>query len=655
MVRRFRRELDVLARMDHPGIARVYDAGLSESGQPFFVMELVEGTPIDLYCQARGLGIEARLRLLAAVCDAVQHAHAKSVVHRDLKPSNVLVVETEGSPRPVIIDFGIAKALDDPARPDLTTAGALTALGTPAYMSPEQTIPAATDIDTRTDVYSLGVLLYQLITGEPPFTMEQAQREAGGDILRLIRESETPRPLSRPCDQTLGGRLPRELDWITLRCLAKRPGDRYQTAAELGEELRRLWRGEPVAVGPPSAWYRASRLVRRRPLLSTMAGAVLLAVIIGGSLASIGLVQAERARQAEAARLAEAEEVAGFFEGALTSIEVGEAAGEERRALAGLVDQVTRGLDEGESYSARVELRLRRTLRGAYDSLGVPEQSVEQSRRIMELVTTVYGGRSIAVAEERLEQWDRYVVLDMRDELLGEGDQQIELAESVAGKYSELALNSRRRVALTLEQRGRYEEAERAYRSLIADREAAAGPTDPALQRDLRGLAVLLARTGREDESFALFNRIYEIQCRTLPPDEFDRVLTRLNIAVGRGDRGEYEAAVSELRAVIEIWTATRGLDDRWTAWAYYALSEVHARRGDTQKQIEVLEEAVALLRARRERGQSTEWARDLVPRLATALRGTKRGEAAKALIEEWGMSPTTEHIESFQRQAPHQ
>lgn len=643
MVRRFRRELDVLSRMEHPGIAKVFDAGITSGNQPYFVMELVEGTPIDVYCREHALRIEERLRLIAEVCDAVQHAHAKSVVHRDLKPANVLVVETDGSVRPVVIDFGIAKALDDPARPDLTTAGALTALGTPAYMSPEQTIPAGRDIDTRTDVYSLGVILFQLVTGVTPFTIERAKREAGGDLLRLIRESEPPRPLSLPSDGALGGRLPRELDWIILRCLAKRPAERYQTAAELGEELRRLLRGEPVAVGPPSAWYRTTRLLRRHPLVSTLMGALLLAIVVGGSLASVGFVQAEQARRAEGRRLAESEAVANFLQDVLTGIDAGEAAGAERAALVGLVDRAADKLDGSSGFTPEIELRLHRTLRGAYTALGEPERCVEHSRRIVLLVAELHGIRSGEVAKERLQLWSWYVYLAMLDDLLAEGEEQISAAELVAGKTSDLAFDSRRYVALALEQRSRFEEAEEAYRLLIADRRTARGPEDPDLLQDLGNLSVLLGRTGRGDEAFELQLGIYEAQLRTLPPSDFPTTRSRLNLASLYNDRGEHEFAVAEARAVIGIWREQRGVDDRWTMWAFHILAQIYHTNGSSDDAIAVLSEAVDALSARRDSGRSTEWARDIVPRLATLLRERGDGGEAASLLQEWGLPDPAE------------
>jgi Tol biopolymer transport system component/tRNA A-37 threonylcarbamoyl transferase component Bud32 len=276
---RFESERQALALMDHPAIAKVFDAGTSDDGRPYFVMEHVAGPPITEYCDQRRLGSKQRLELFAEVCDAIQHAHTKGILHRDIKPTNVLVTEAEGRPRPKVIDFGIAKALHQ----KLTEKTLYTALGvlvgTPGYMSPEQAAPTPLDVDTRTDVYSLGVLLYELLVGSPPFESRRLREAGWAEMLRIIQEEEPARPSARVTTQTKAGtdvagrrgteagRLARELrgdlDWIALKALEKDRSRRYQSALGLADDVRRHLADEPVTAGPPSSLYRLSKAVRR--------------------------------------------------------------------------------------------------------------------------------------------------------------------------------------------------------------------------------------------------------------------------------------------------------------------------------------------------------------------------------------------------------
>jgi eukaryotic-like serine/threonine-protein kinase len=318
---RFDAERQALALMDHPNIARVYDGGTTDAGQPFFVMELVEGEPITDYCDRKRLPVRARLELFVAVCQAVQHAHQKGIIHRDLKPSNVLVTEVDGRPMPKVIDFGVAKATEfSLTDQSLGDTGAI--VGTPTYMSPEQADPSSMDIDTRTDVYALGVILYELLVGSPPLDARDFKRGAILEMLRMVREVDPPSPstkvstaealpsiaASRGVEPThLKRSLQGDLDWVVMKALEKDRTRRYETANGFAADILRHLAHEPVVAAPPSRAYRLRKFVRKHRGAVIAAGMVLLSLLVGIAGTTAGMIRAEsRRKETEAARLAEA-------------------------------------------------------------------------------------------------------------------------------------------------------------------------------------------------------------------------------------------------------------------------------------------------------------------------------------------------------------
>ena len=276
VVARFEAERQALAIMDHPNIAKVHDGGATPSGRPYFVMELIKGMPITDFCDQSHLTPRQRLELFLPVCHAVQHAHQKGIIHRDLKPSNVLVVMHDMTPVPKVIDFGVAKALGQELTEKTLHTGLAQMIGTPLYMSPEQAGQSALDIDTRSDIYSLGVLLYELLTGTTPITKERFQRAAYDEIRRIIREETPPRPSARLSDSkdslpSISARRDIEpakltklvrgdLDWIVMKALEKDRNLRYETANGLAMDVQRYLGEEPVLACPPSAGYRLRKL-----------------------------------------------------------------------------------------------------------------------------------------------------------------------------------------------------------------------------------------------------------------------------------------------------------------------------------------------------------------------------------------------------------
>ena len=324
IIARFEAERQALALMDHPNIAAVLDAGTTDGGRPYFVMELVKGAPITEYCDAHKLGIRERLELFIPVCQAVQHAHQKAILHRDLKPSNILVTEVDGKPAPKVIDFGIAKALGTTREEMLQASLALTregmVVGTPQYMSPEQA-GSVPDVDTRSDVYTLGVILHELLTGQTPLSREELRQAAFDEMLRLIREGEIKRPSSRLAPITeavnllaqerntepkkLGHALRGDLDWILLKTLEKDRTRRYETANAFAQDLRSHLQNEPVSAGPPSAGYRLGKLVRRNRSAFAAAAAILLLLAAGITISTWEAVRATHAESLANTRLQE--------------------------------------------------------------------------------------------------------------------------------------------------------------------------------------------------------------------------------------------------------------------------------------------------------------------------------------------------------------
>ncbi len=322
---RFDAERQALAVMDHPNIARVYDGGTTAAGRPFFEMELVDGVPITEYCDRKRLSVQARLELFVAVCQAVQHAHQKGIIHRDLKPGNVLVTEVDGRPGPKVIDFGVARATEQKLT-DLSLVETGAIVGTPAYMSPEQADPSTKDIDTRTDVYALGVILYELLAGSPPIDAKQFRRGAFLEMLRMVREIDPPRPSTRvstsdalPSIAASRGIEPSQLkqllrgdlDWIVMKALEKDRARRYETANGFAADVLRHLAYEPVLAAPPSRAYRVRKFVRKHRGAVVAVSLVVLALLAGIAGTTWGLIRAGRAWAAEAQRVKERDAALG--------------------------------------------------------------------------------------------------------------------------------------------------------------------------------------------------------------------------------------------------------------------------------------------------------------------------------------------------------
>lgn len=368
VIARFEAERQALALMDHPSIARIFDAGATESGRPFFVMELVKGVPITEYCDECNLTTRERLQLFVTVCHAVQHAHQKAVIHRDLKPSNILVAIQDGHPAPKIIDFGVAKSLNQQLSENTFPTGFGQFIGTPLYMSPEQAELSRMGADTRSDIYSLGVLLYELLTGTTPFGKDRLHGATFDEMQRILREEDPPRPSARI--RTLAADAlstvverrrtePRrliqavrgELDWIVMKCLDKDRNRRYATAAELGADVSRYLHNEPITAAAPSRFYRAGKFIRRNKLPVAAAAAIVLGLVAGSIGMVVGLVSQSRQRAEARFNLATSLHSQGRYREAETLYRKG-------------IESAGSGSAEDRQRSARMLLRLAEVVNG---------------------------------------------------------------------------------------------------------------------------------------------------------------------------------------------------------------------------------------------------------------------------------------------------
>jgi tetratricopeptide (TPR) repeat protein/tRNA A-37 threonylcarbamoyl transferase component Bud32 len=475
---RFEQERQALALMDHPNIAKVLDAGVSETGQPYFVMELIKGVPLTRYCDEARLTVRQRLELFIPICQAVQHAHQKGIIHRDLKPSNLLVTLCDGKAMAKVIDFGVAKATGPHLTADSVYTEVGTMVGTLEYMSPEQAQLNNLDIDTRSDIYALGVLLYELLTGSVPFSRRELRSAAYDEMVRILKEVEPPSPSTRlsssdslPSVAAVRQTEPRkltslvkgDLDWIVMKCLEKDRSRRYETANGLALDLKRYLDDEPVLAGPPSTAYRLRKFVRRNKGPVVAAGLVLVALLVGMVGTTWGLVWANEARQAEAEQRALAE-------------------ANEHKALASAAqEQAAKKAAEGERDRAT--------------------QARDRTRQVLEQMTSEITGDSLATQTELSAEQKKFLteVLQYYREFAGEKADGKEARERTAKAAFRVGLIESR-LGLKEESTAAFRQGRDEYAKLAAE-----FPAVPAYREELANshfqLALVLKHLSKPNES----------------------------------------------------------------------------------------------------------------------------------------------------------
>jgi eukaryotic-like serine/threonine-protein kinase len=625
---RFGAERQALALMDHPNIAKVFDAGTTDAGRPYFVMELVKGIPITKFCDERRLTLRERLELAIPVCQAVQHAHQKGIIHRDLKPSNVLIALYDGKPVPKVIDFGVAKATGSRLTDETlyTEFGAV--VGTLEYMSPEQAELNQLDIDTRSDIYSLGVLLYELLTGSTPLERKRLNEVLFLEILRVIREDESPRPSMRlstteglasiaACrniePRRLSGLVRGELDWIVMKALEKDRNRRYETANGLAADLRRYLDDEAVQACPPSVRYRLSKIARKHRAALATTAALALMLLLGTTVsawqafvatrAQAAAIKAEGIAREERDRAIKAEgQASSSAKQAQTEAAIARAvnqflqkdllaeaapkqnARDRQVTVEELLNKAAARIAGKFDDNPAVEAAIRQTVGDAYMELGLYTQGQPHMERALELrrrelgpehretLTSMNNLAALYEAQGQYEKAERLFTqaLDAHRRLLG-----IEHPDT---------LKSMNNMAFLYEGRGQYEKAEPMYLQMLEVKRRVLGAEHPETLKSMNNLAALYAARGQVAKAETLHVQALEINRRVLGAEHPDTLMSMSNLGKLFQGRGQYEKAEPLLTQSLEASRRVLGPEHPHTLASISNLAILYHSRGQYEK-----------------------------------------------------------------------
>ncbi|RBP36069.1 non-specific serine/threonine protein kinase/serine/threonine-protein kinase [Roseimicrobium gellanilyticum] len=636
VVARFDQERQALALMDHPNIAKVFDAGATELGRPFFVMELVRGERITDYCDKQELSITDRIGLFIQVCHAVQHAHQKGIIHRDLKPSNILVTVNDGVAVPKIIDFGVAKA----------TQGTLTErtlftrfdqmIGTPVYMSPEQAEMTSLDVDSRSDIYSLGVLLYELLTGHTPVDYATMARAGVDEIRRLICEVDPPRPSAKlrtlsEKDLTttakrrhaepvkLPGVVRGDLDWIVMKCLEKDRKRRYETANGLALELQRHLNNEVIIARPPTTRYLLGKLIKRNKLAFAAGTGIALSLVVGivaSVWQAVRATRAEKAAHAEAQRATAAEKLAATRLKAMT-IERDEKETARREAeavsnfmneifqrkgspregrtvtVAELLDQAVKKVDTDLSKHPELQAKLRHNLADNFYSLGLYHESIPLYEKAREYCLATLGAEDLRTLEVLMDLGRAYIDVGRKNEALKIREETLAAWRKREGEHHSRTLLATRDLAESYYACGRRDEALKILEDVTPKIREALGSDHSYTLSSLGVLAMVLQTANRLDEAVKLREEIYQSRLRVGGAEHAD-TLWAMNMLAGvymlthreHEALGLYEKCVTSFR---KSYTPQHP----WTLNAITALAKCYGSLGRHEEAAKQLEASV--------------------------------------------------------------
>jgi len=613
VIARFESERQALAMMDHPAIAKVFDAGETDEGRPYFVMEYVQGIPITAHCDQNRLTTQERLELFMQVCDGVQHAHQKAVIHRDLKPSNILIAIQDGKAVPKIIDFGVAKATAQSLteRTMYTELGML--IGTPEYMSPEQAEMSGQNIDTRTDIYSLGAILYELLVGALPFDPKELRRAGFDEIRRKIREEDPPKPSTRL--STMGDastvqahnrrtespslirQIRGDLDWITMKTLEKDRTRRYGSPSELAADLDRYLQHQPVVARPPSAVYKTRKFVRRHRVGVGVA-ATLAILLVAFSVSTA--VQARRiARERDRANQ-EAEtsrQVSDFLTGLFKVSNPSEARGNSvtaREILDKGAEKITREL-QGQPL---VQGKLMTTMGFVYQSLGLYDPAQTLLEKALETRIKTLGPKHPDVAETlsnlgtvvwRKGDFARAKALQ---------EQALAIREKQFGPDSKEVASSLHNLGTLNYTQGNYAEARRLLERSLAIREKALGPEHEDVATTINSLGAIAYKEGDFKRAEELWERTLAIREKTLGPDHPYVAASLNNLAIVHTYTGDPKGAIPLLERVVKIQEKVLGPKHPDLATGYMNLGDAMSKSGDLVGAKPYYARAVAIMEA---------------------------------------------------------
>ena len=623
VIARFEAERQALALMDHPSIAKVFDGGATESGRPYFVMELVRGVKITEYCDEHLLTTEERLKLFIQVCAAIQHAHQKGIIHRDIKPSNILVtITSEGEPLPVVIDFGIAKPTTNQRLTDKTLFTAFDMfIGTPAYISPEQAALTNTDVDTRTDIYSLGVLLYELLTGLKPFDTTELLKQGIDEIRRVIREQEPVRPSTRlsklnSVDLTTAAQRRRseppkliraisgDMDWIVMKAMEKDRARRYETASGLALDVKRFLDHEAVLARPPSKLYRFRKSVQRNKFLFFGIGAIAMFLIVSLIVVSAALAKERQTRrEAEAdKRIANAEaikskQVTQFLEGMLGGVGPDVALGRDTAILREILAQAATRVGKELTNQPAVEAELRSVIGTLYQKIGEFPRAEEMQRAALAIRRKHFGSESPEAATSLNDLGLALIACGKLSEAAEVHREALEIRRRHFGNENTDVAVSQNNLAHVCTQTGRLPEAEALARVALATRQKLLGNESLEVADSLRNLVIILGERGKWAESEATAREVLSMRRRLHGPEHTSVAWALIDLAWAAGGNGKQQEAEALEREALEMRRELLPPEHPDVAYSLYVVGDRMRQRGNLTNAYPLLSEALSLQR----------------------------------------------------------